>query len=145
MPCNDEMTHLTLSWRRPLSYRNQSIYLLCKSMDWFLYDNGLRHERVKYVIALHFLLGFFGGIPRAELINKYIYKKYWYSLQPCQSYKPCENRYCLIFFVHLLLLGSITTYWSQNPISKAVFEILYGSAITLLALKVHSETVFGLA
>ena len=33
---------LTLSWRRPLSYRNQS-----KSMDWFLYDNGLRHERVK--------------------------------------------------------------------------------------------------
>ena len=22
-------------------------YLLCKSMDWFLYDNGLRHERAK--------------------------------------------------------------------------------------------------
>ena len=31
---------LTLSWRRPLSYRNQSV-------DWFLYDIGLRHERVK--------------------------------------------------------------------------------------------------
>ena len=28
---------LTLSRRRPLSYRNQ---LLCKSMDRFLYDNG---------------------------------------------------------------------------------------------------------
>ena len=26
---------LTLSWRRPLSYRNQSI-----DLDWFLYDNG---------------------------------------------------------------------------------------------------------
>ena len=38
---------LTLSWRRPLVYRNQSIDLLCISMDWFLYDNGLRHERVK--------------------------------------------------------------------------------------------------
>ena len=25
---------------------NQSIDLLCKSMDLFLYDNGLRHERV---------------------------------------------------------------------------------------------------
>ena len=37
----------TLSWRRPLSYTNQSIDLLCKSMEWFLYDNGLRHERVK--------------------------------------------------------------------------------------------------
>ena len=33
---------LTLSRRRPLSYRNQ----LRKSMDWFLYDNGLRLERV---------------------------------------------------------------------------------------------------
>ena len=21
-------------------------------MDWFLYDNGLRHERVKYVISV---------------------------------------------------------------------------------------------
>ena len=38
----------TLSWRRPLSYTNQSIDLLLrKSMDWFLYDNALRHERVK--------------------------------------------------------------------------------------------------
>ena len=38
--------YLTLSWRRPMSYRNQSIDLLRKSMDWFLYDIGLHHERV---------------------------------------------------------------------------------------------------
>ena len=37
---------LTLSWRRPLSYRNQPLDLLCKSMDCFLYDNCLRYERV---------------------------------------------------------------------------------------------------
>ena len=30
-----------------LSYRNQSIGLLCKSMDWFAYDKDLRHEIVK--------------------------------------------------------------------------------------------------
>ena len=43
-----ELRCLTLSWRGPLSYRNQSIdYLLCKSVDWFLYDNGPCHERVK--------------------------------------------------------------------------------------------------
>ena len=30
-----------------LSYRNRSIDLQSKSKDWFLYDNGLRHERVK--------------------------------------------------------------------------------------------------
>ena len=29
-----------------LSYRNQSIDLLWKSMVWFLYDRDLRHERV---------------------------------------------------------------------------------------------------
>ena len=37
---------LTLSWQRSLSYRNQSINLLCKSMEWFLYVNGLSQERV---------------------------------------------------------------------------------------------------
>ena len=42
---------LTLSWRRPLSYRNQSIDLQSKSMSWFLYDNVLRHERVKKKIS----------------------------------------------------------------------------------------------
>ena len=41
------ISYITLSWRRPLSCRNQSIYLLRKSMDWFLYDNGRLHERVK--------------------------------------------------------------------------------------------------
>ena len=38
---------LASSWRRSLSYRNESIDLLCKSMDWFLYDRALRHERIK--------------------------------------------------------------------------------------------------
>ena len=39
---------LTLSWRRSLSYRKQSIDLKSKPMNWFLY-NGLRHERVNYL------------------------------------------------------------------------------------------------
>ena len=47
---------LTLSWRRPLSYRNQSTDLLCKSMEWFLYDNGLRHERVKLQVLMSYLI-----------------------------------------------------------------------------------------
>ena len=34
---------LTLSWWRPLSYKNQSTDLQSKAMEWFLYDNGLRH------------------------------------------------------------------------------------------------------
>ena len=51
---------LTLSWRRPLSYRNQSI-----SVVWFLYDNGLRHERVKR----SFNCLFFSKFRRTFLMN----------------------------------------------------------------------------
>ena len=40
-----------LSWRRPLSYRNQHTDLLCKSIDWFLYDRDLRYERIS---CLHY-------------------------------------------------------------------------------------------
>ena len=43
----DHVSLLTLSWRRPISYKNQSIDLRSKSMDWFLYDNGLCHKRIK--------------------------------------------------------------------------------------------------
>ena len=38
---------LTLSRRKSLSYRNQSIDLKRKSMEWFLYGKNLCHERVK--------------------------------------------------------------------------------------------------
>ena len=43
----------SLSWRRSLLYRNQSSDLLCKSMDCFLYDWELLHERAK-VRLIHF-------------------------------------------------------------------------------------------
>ena len=47
----NNVMHLTLSYGRPLSYRNQSIDLHSKSMDWFLYDKDLRHERVNIADA----------------------------------------------------------------------------------------------
>ena len=50
--CSNHNKHLTLSRRRQLSYRNQSIDLRSKSMDWFLYDNGLRLERVLKFVSM---------------------------------------------------------------------------------------------
>ena len=38
---------LPFSWCRSLSHRNQFINLESKSMDWFLYNRVLHHERVK--------------------------------------------------------------------------------------------------
>ena len=43
-------TGLTLSCRRSISYRNQSIVLFCKSINWFLYDMDLRPYHNKLVI-----------------------------------------------------------------------------------------------
>ena len=45
---------LTNSWKRFLSYRNKTIDLQCKSMDWFLYGMGSRHERVNVWNGLNF-------------------------------------------------------------------------------------------
>ena len=39
---------ITFSWQRSPSYRNQSIDLQIKSIDWFLYDRNLRHETGKW-------------------------------------------------------------------------------------------------
>ena len=39
---------LNLLWRRSILYRNQS----SKSMDWFLYDNNLRHEGVNVLLLV---------------------------------------------------------------------------------------------
>ena len=50
---------LTLSWRRSLSYRNQFIDLLHKSIDWFLYVMDLRQDRFNFVLLLLTLKKYF--------------------------------------------------------------------------------------
>ena len=60
----------TLSWRRPLSYTNQPIHLLSQSMDWFLYDNILRHERVKQKKAMQAQ-----KVKPLDIENDYMYHK----------------------------------------------------------------------
>ena len=55
---NENKTHLTLPWRRSLSYRNESNDLQIKSVEWFLYDRDLYHKRVKGILRRnteHFL------------------------------------------------------------------------------------------
>ena len=63
--------NLTLSRRWSLSYRNQSIDLFCKSMNWFLYARDLRHERVKQKVSN--LRGVFTGVNlKMELFKKIV-------------------------------------------------------------------------
>ena len=68
---------LTLSRPRPISYRNQSIDLQSKSMDWFLYGIGLGRERVN----------------RRNIISKYLYTESMLSFccDPKFLFRPREE------------------------------------------------------
>ena len=50
--------------------------MLCKSIDWFLYDNGLRHERVNGVSAK--VCHSIGIIHRTRYIRKKFLRKHFY-------------------------------------------------------------------
>ena len=58
---------LTLPWQWSLWYKNQSIDLQSKSMDWFLYDRDLRHERV--------------NLPANDYIKSLPKKRFWDRIQ----------------------------------------------------------------
>ena len=49
---NTTFSILSISRRGSLSYRNQSIDLHCKSLNWFLYDRDLGHKRVNLGLML---------------------------------------------------------------------------------------------
>ena len=92
LPAQNEL-NLTLSQRRPISYRNQIIDLQSKSMDWFLYDIGLRYERFNYVFVS----------------TTRIYKSIVMLLRMNFSWKSGTNRNRLtVHFLQILLLGIIT-------------------------------------
>ena len=67
--CRNQYGVLTLSRRRPLSYRNQCIDLRIKSMDWFLYENSLCHKRVKNILQI-VTNAFLGNVCLSFLINE---------------------------------------------------------------------------
>ena len=81
---------LTLLWWRPLSYRNQSIDLPSKSMGWFLYDNGVRHERVKARKKYHFLFRVFKEF-QFKLLSRSEQKKKSFLDATNMSLKSCWN------------------------------------------------------
>ena len=101
-----EKRFLTLSWRRPLSYRNQSIDLRIKSMDWFLYDNGLRHERVK-VVFTSFYISIRGSIDciwnyiLTLFISNFCAKRLYYFLIYAQILSPFGGQQLVYKYAYL--------------------------------------------
>ena len=112
---------LTLWWRGRLSYRNQSIDLLRKSMDWFLCDNSLRHERVKKVCFLclfnadfkHTLALLSASHSLALLSASHSNLKYP-EIKSIQSYQWRWQNAACAFLLHLKKLISSPTPLSLN-------------------------------
>ena len=109
---------LTLSWRGPLSYKNQSIDLQSKLMDWFLYDNGLRHERVKSKCFLD--LEFY--LQKVSLESIFLPKLFIQSICTCKNchisilIATCvtEKLQCLSYFQLPFMAGILKlndTFW----------------------------------
>ena len=57
-----------------LSYRNQSIYFLSKSVDFFLYDRYVRYERIDGVVWKKKLVVELVKIPYLSSISRIIFK-----------------------------------------------------------------------
>ena len=89
----NESAPLTFSWLRSLWYRNQSIDLLWKSMDWFLYHRYLRHERVNrvnFILNIYSMMIFSTCCPlicQSHLSKLATLSKYVWSLSRHQSLK----------------------------------------------------------
>ena len=117
---------LTLSRRRPLSYRNQSFDLLPKSMDWFLYDNGLRLERAKRM---------FTQMTEASALSCDKLSSFRIMAMKETESLPYELQY--ILFKIMLQSVSFNSSWNKNEFSKKLcFTLNRGILSTFLVLKV---------
>ena len=145
---------LTLSWRRPLSYRNQSIDLQSKSMDWFLYDRGFRHERVKYEVKIQAKdaqrWSFSFSVGHTERKSSILKKTdngtgWWFWLNFLCNFLTdisvnfstcpydCVCPILKLFFFHYYVLSTIFLYCSRNNLLVVLLILHIGSVkLTLL-------------
>ena len=103
------MSYLTLSRRRPISCRNQSIDLWSKSMGWFLYDIGLRRERVIIIIWISGMMEIFQNelLRVSTLRHLLLYNIFRWSIKGGYSYiikllLPRVYQFSLPTFLNLL-------------------------------------------
>ena len=97
---------LTLSRRMPLPYRNQSIDLWSKSMDWFLYDNGLRLEKGKVIF-----------IKKSTNYKIYIYTRHSESANLSLNFRYIRTRKCWPL-KRLIVLTSSTRAHEKCSLNK---------------------------
>ena len=130
-----KIRELTLSWRRPLSYRNQSIDLPRKSMDWFLYDNGLRHERVKYHWIFFAAIFLFPISGKSILSKKFweIFHKNYHNISPLSDKRTKWSNTLKLFVIAWVCL---TILWDWHLKGKAC-QFKHVKYVSVLRRRTH--------
>ena len=95
-------TDLTISWRMSLSYRNQSVDLLSKRFDSFLYDSYIRHERVNPVFS-YWLNALAHFMPLVCFFTPWKLQKTWGFFVVFKGYIIIRPVFFIYVFKHLPL------------------------------------------
>ena len=121
---------LTLSWRRSLSYRNQSIDLQSKSMDWVLYDRDLRHERVNKPLMFHFSLILSDVLAANIYLFKVNNRNIRKNCEVCSKLAIQKHQNDAIDFVLVFLLLTLNIFHTFSSASTVDFEQVNSSWTT---------------
>ena len=134
---------LNLSWWRSLLYRNQSFDFLCKSMDWFLYDND---SIMKELIDIHILVLLF-NLHTESRVLKYKWKTEYAHQKSIQWNSYNKNifytwmkKICLIK-MFLTEYKFILTEWYFDIMKKRRYNenIFYWTQICFDWLKIYFD------
>ena len=138
------MMSVTLLWWRYLSCRNQSIDLLCKSVDWFLRDRDLRHEKVNegvswfwYLVDYLTLPMWYLGLTVFQLRNSHTRARH------IPTHRPYMHTINSSYFLNWHLSETAVVIWRYlNPLLKCIQQgFLYTEPIVAIMLRVISHAI----
>ena len=106
---------LTLSRLWSVLYRNHSIDLFCKSMDWFLYDRDLHPERDQVLIFPQFF------------IFHLLCRGFEFVMFTVSCEHGRENQENCVVFVHFYTKDPLSQYYKDTtlPHSPSKLSIFY--------------------
>ena len=119
---------------RSLSHRNQTIDLLCKSMDWFLYDSNLGHEKVNRSMMLYFL----------QSTSKETWNRRNAIYNICHKNSPLRLLFCVpnVVYPYDLKIVQLSCFpWVQSNVNLALSEKCPNTEFFLIRIFLHLERI----
>ena len=123
------MMSVTLLWWRYLSCRNQSIDLLCKSVDWFLRDRDLRHEKVNEGVSWFWYLVDYLTLPMWYLdLTVFQLRNSHTRARHTPTHRPYMHTINSSYFLNWHLSETVVVIWRYlNPLTGFFIHRTYCS------------------